>query len=111
MKRFSLLIIAALVLSLGVVSEAYAQYWVSNASPVSIVAQVYINCGGIVTLTPVVPLVITSGTIAGIVVPVGCTVVGAFINATSYPMGYSGPAAPPNPPNNVTVTPARTGVI
>lgn len=111
MKRFTLLFLAAIMFALSMASEAYAQYWVSNASSVSIVAQVYVDCSGIVTLMPVVPLVIAPGTIVGVTIPPGCTVVGAFVNASSYAVGYGGPMAPPNPPNNITVGSARTGVI
>lgn len=111
MKKFSLLIIAAVVFTLGMASEAYAQYWIGNGSPVGITAQVYVNCGGVISLVPAAPIGVAPGTVAPIFIPAGCTVVGARINGTGYPMGYNGPAAPPNPPTTIIVTPARTAVM
>lgn len=108
-KRFSTLLIAAIVLMLGITSNVFAQaqlYGVTNNSTVAVTVAVSGTCGGGLSWISQ-SVTIAPGSSVGFPVPSGCPVNRVILNGTSYPVGYSGPTAPPNPPNYIRVGTGR----
>ncbi len=103
MKFISGLVCAILLVVLGAATEAKAiTYYLGNSSPAA-VAGVYIqtSCG------PFGPYNLPAGTVTPVAIPAVCTVTGIIYQMMFFPVGYDGPAPPPNPPNRLIVTPAR----
>lgn len=103
MKMFAGIICALLLTVLGSTTEAKAiTYYLGNSSPV-MVTGVYIQT----TCGPFGPYNLPAGTVTPVVLPAGCNVTGIWYQSMFFPVGYDGPAPPPNPPNRLIVTPAR----
>lgn len=103
-KKISTLLLAAVVMTLTMAGEVFAQnYGASNLSTVPVTISVQGTCpGGIAWITA--PVVVAPG--AAIIIPIPpppCVVTGVVMNGVFYPVGYSGPTAPPNPPNRIRV--------
>lgn len=106
-RKLSALFLAAMILTLAMAGTAFAQvnYGAGNNSTVPVTITVQVACPGSwstsATLAP-------GATTLFSIPAYPCAVVSVIVNGNTYPVGYNGPANPPNPPNNVRVTIART---
>jgi hypothetical protein len=108
-RKYSVLLLAAILLTIGTITEVFAQvqiYGVSNRSTVTVTVAVSGTCGGGLSWISL-PVSIAPGASHAFTVPSGCPVNQVILNGTGYPVGYSGPVAPPNPPNFIRVGAGR----
>lgn len=89
-------LLCAILMSVATVASVAQTYCVNNNSPVAITVYLQRTCGTIgVSILPFstwcAPL------------PFGCSATGIVYGFTFYPIGYSGPLPPPNPPSTLTV--------
>lgn len=93
---------AFLLVVLGPTVDAQAQtYPVGNNSFVIVCVTIQTTCG------PIGPICVPAGTVVIVAIPPGCVVTGVWYQSILYSVGYSGPVPPPNPPNQLQVTPGR----
>lgn len=103
LMKFLVGAICAILLAVFAGTEAQA-YCVTNNSPVVIpggAVVVRTTCG-----TFVMPPLPPGATWCTPMLPPSCTVLGILYRGVYYPMGYSGPVPPPNPPSFLTVASA-----
>lgn len=103
MKLLSGLICAVLLTILGAATEAKAVYYVGNSTPAVVTSATIVTTCGSYVYTNIPP-----NTILPLTLPPGCTVTGAIYQGILYPTGTYSPLPPPNPPNRLAVTIART---
>lgn len=98
------IICALLLVVLGTTSDAQAQttYYIGNGSTVAV-----LQVGIVTTCGTLGPYNVAPGTVLPVLIPAGCVVQGIKYNGQFFAIGYNGPVPPPNPPNNLIVTPAR----
>lgn len=89
-------ILCAILMSVATVASVAQTYCVNNNSPVAITVYLQRTCGTVgVSILPYstwcTPM------------PPGCSATGIVYGFTFYPIGFSGPLPPPNPPSTLTV--------
>lgn len=102
MKLFAGLLCAILLVVAGSIADAKA-YFLTNNTPAPVTGiMIRTTCGVFGPFgLPAGPFTLN---LPGIP-PVGCVVTGIALRGAVFPIGYTGPIPPPNPPNGVTVTP------
>lgn len=99
---------AFLLVVLGTSVDAQAQtYYLGNSSTVAVTG-VTIQTS---TCGTIGPFNIPVGTALPVPIPPGCVVIGIWYQGMFFPVGYDGPAPPPNPPFRLIVTPGRAVFI
>ncbi len=100
MKLLVGILCAILFAVVGTTTDAQA-YFLTNNTPVPV--------NGIIIRTtcgPFGPFNLPAGPATiNIPIPANCRVTGIMFRGAFFPIGYTGPVPPPNPPNGVTVTP------
>lgn len=98
--KFLIGALCAVLLTVFAVNEAEA-YCVSNTSAGFIPGGAVIvrTICGTFTAPPIPP----GATWCTPPLPTSCTILGIVYRGIYYPMGYSGPVPPPNPPSSLTV--------
>jgi hypothetical protein len=99
---------AFLLVVLGTTADAQAQiYYLGNSSTVGVTG-VTIQTS---TCGTIGPFNVPPGPAVAVPIPAGCVVTGIWYQGFFFPVGYDGPAPPPNPPFRLIVTNGRAVFI
>ncbi len=99
MKLLVGILCAVLFTVVGTTTDAHAYLLTNSTSAPVNGIQIRTSCGifGVFNLPP-------GPSSINVPIPTSCNVGGILYSGMFFPVGYSGPVPPPNPPNGVTVT-------
>jgi hypothetical protein len=111
-RKISALFLAMIVMMLTMAGRAAAQfnYDVTNDSPVSIDVIMSGTCPGPPTSAWIATKTILPGQTYTFIIPLPPCTWSIEVNGVTYPLGYNGSVAPPNPPSWITVNATNTVV-